>query len=258
MDNHPQGKSIIAALRAFTTSGLCAQWSHAATRVYFTLIVPTVLLLLSARLVMTPLFLKLEYNRPGFPEDAYGFTQAERLHYAPYALNYLLNDADIDYLADLTFSDGQFLFTQRELRHMEDVKIVTRRAFQLLSFVGGLSIIGGIVLWRRGAKHAILDGLITGSVLTLGIISSVVILAITAWDVFFTTFHQLFFEGNTWRFAYSDTLIRLFPEQFWFDAAFTIGAFTGIVAIIILRVSGRIRKTASPHQDANHASSAAT
>ncbi len=28
-------------------------------------------------------------------------------------------------------------------------------------------------------------------------------------------FHHLFFQGDTWLFLYSDTLIRLFPERFW-------------------------------------------
>ncbi len=34
---------------------------------------------------------------------------------------------------------------------------------------------------------------------------------------FFSGFHALFFEGDSWLFAYSDTLIRLFPLRFWQD-----------------------------------------
>ena len=34
---------------------------------------------------------------------------------------------------------------------------------------------------------------------------------------FFSGFHALFFEGDSWLFAYSDTLIRLFPIRFWQD-----------------------------------------
>ena len=34
---------------------------------------------------------------------------------------------------------------------------------------------------------------------------------------FFTAFHKLFFEGDSWLFLYSDTLIRLFPIRFWQD-----------------------------------------
>jgi uncharacterized membrane protein len=35
---------------------------------------------------------------------------------------------------------------------------------------------------------------------------------------FFTFFHTLFFEGDSWLFYYSDSLIRLFPIRFWQDA----------------------------------------
>jgi len=35
---------------------------------------------------------------------------------------------------------------------------------------------------------------------------------------FFAGFHSLFFEGDSWLFLYSDTLIRLFPLRFWQDA----------------------------------------
>jgi uncharacterized membrane protein len=34
---------------------------------------------------------------------------------------------------------------------------------------------------------------------------------------FFSGFHSLFFEGDSWLFLYSDTLIRLFPIRFWQD-----------------------------------------
>jgi integral membrane protein (TIGR01906 family) len=61
--------------------------------------------------------------------------------------------------------------------------------------------------------------------------------AVVAWDTFFTAFHQLFFAGGTWVFAYSDTLIRLFPEQFWFDAALTVGGLTLLGALALLLLS---------------------
>ena len=38
-----------------------------------------------------------------------------------------------------------------------------------------------------------------------------------AWNLAFTVFHNIFFDSGTWTFFYTDSLIRLFPEQFWFD-----------------------------------------
>jgi integral membrane protein (TIGR01906 family) len=50
---------------------------------------------------------------------------------------------------------------------------------------------------------------------------------------FFTLFHALFFKGDTWLFEYSDTLIRLFPLQFWEDvfiwvAVIVVGGALGL------------------------------
>jgi len=45
----------------------------------------------------------------------------------------------------------------------------------------------------------------------------------------------MFFSGSTWLFNYTDTLIRLYPVQFWFDAATFIGV-TSLVEAIVLGV----------------------
>ena len=38
-------------------------------------------------------------------------------------------------------------------------------------------------------------------------------------DGFFVRFHEVFFAGDTWRFNNADTLIRIYPEQFWQDVS---------------------------------------
>ena len=207
---------------------------------YLVLAVPVVLTLLSVRLVMTPLFLQIEYSRPGFPEDFYGFTREDRLEYAPYALNYLFNDAGIEYLGDQTFPDGSPLYNARELRHMEDVKTVTRVAFMLLLW-GGIAALGvsTFLVWSAERRVILQQALMTGSILTLSLIGAIVLMALVAWNTFFDAFHDMFFESGTWRFAYSDTLIRLFPEQFWFDAALVIGVLTSATALLLLLITWR-------------------
>src|SRR5688572_11015821 len=70
------------------------------------LLIPLALIGLGLRVLLTPLFLKIEYNMPYFPPDTYGFTKEDRLKWAPYALQYLVNNADISYLGDLKFEDG--------------------------------------------------------------------------------------------------------------------------------------------------------
>jgi len=58
------------------------------------------------------------------------------------------------------------------------------------------------------------------------------------WDSAFVLFHRVFFTGDTWLFPYSDTLIRLFPVNFWqdiFGVAAVGTAVTGLAAWLGLR-----------------------
>ncbi|MBI1276975.1 MAG: TIGR01906 family membrane protein [Anaerolineaceae bacterium] len=225
-----------------------AQASHAQsalqwlTRLYITLAFPFLVVLIFVRLIMSPLYLQFEYNRPDFPADYYGFTVQDRLTYAPSAIQYLLNGDDISFLADLRFPDGRDMYNTHELRHMRDVKNVTQYAFASALIGSLITLLLVAYLWRSNRK-ALWSALLNGSRLTIGIILAIVIIAVTSWDTFFTTFHQLFFAGGTWQFEYSDTLIRLFPEQFWFDASLIIGGATLLVALATMFVTIRqIRK----------------
>ncbi len=207
--------------------------SYTLLQFFFAVIFPMLLILINARLVMSPAFLYFEYTRPDFPQDRFGFTVDDRLQYAPYAIDYLLNSEDITYLGDRRFPDGSPLFNARELRHMRDVQVMTQVAFGGALMLGAISIIIAYVL-RRSRRLS--QALMQGCLATLGLIVAIVIVAVFNWEFFFTGFHSLFFADGTWYFAYSDTLIRLFPEQFWFDAALLVGALTTVEAGLVLFV----------------------
>ncbi|MFN8380152.1 MAG: TIGR01906 family membrane protein [Anaerolineae bacterium] len=196
-------------------------------------LLPALLVILSIRVVMTPLYLQLEYQRTGFPEDSYGMTTAQRLEFAPMALEFLVANHPTRFLSDLSFPEGGTLFNAREIGHMRDVQRVTQWAFGFAWAAGAVALICGVFLaWRN--RLALVRALRSGALLAMGLVAAVAITAVLAWDTFFTAFHQLFFSGGSWIFAYSDTLIRLFPEQFWFDAAITVGVLTVTGALLLL------------------------
>ena len=198
------------------------------------ILVPLALIGSGIRLLLTPLFLRVEYNMPYFPPDEFGFTKADRLKWAPYALDYLVNSADISYLGDLKFEDGKPLYNERELSHMDDVKRVTKGALNawyvslvLLAALGAWAWFGK---WEQAYRLGLMRGgwLMVGLAITIGVIV-VVGIAINPnvfWN-FFAWFHSLFFEGDSWLFLFSDTLIRLFPLRFWQDAFL----FAAIIAL---------------------------
>lgn len=201
-----------------------------------TIAVPLATLMLAIRLVATPAFLWLEYHRPGFPEDAYGFSTDDRMTFGSYGLNYILNFAPSRFLSDVVTPHGQTVFLPAEVGHMTDVKHV-----MLWSLVGitALALVALLCMTglRRRAPGAIRKSLFLGAWLTLILLVVLGVLAAVGWESFFTTFHEIFFSGGNWAFRESDSLIRLFPEQFWVDSAVVIAAVSIIVSAVILAIT---------------------
>jgi len=198
-----------------------------------TLLIPLVLLMLGARLLMTSFFLEVEYRLPGFPADDYGFSLADRLRWAGPSVTYLVNSAPISFLADLHFDNGQPIYNERELSHMLDVKNVVQLLLKIwylaLVVLAGL----GIWAWRSGWLSEYQAGWRRGGFLTVGLLIALGTFASISFWQFFSWFHSLFFSGDSWLFAYSDTLIRLFPIRFWQDAVIGIGGLAVILGLIL-------------------------
>jgi integral membrane protein (TIGR01906 family) len=212
------------------------------------LIVPVVLIGLGLRILLSPLFLQIEYNMPYFPPDEFGFSKEDRLKWAPLALDYLVNDEDISFLGDQKFEDGNPLYNERELSHMDDVKLVTQGALRVWYLSLTILLLLGIWAWFGGWWADYLLGLMRGGWLMVGLavtVGLIVIFGIVAnpnvfWN-FFAGFHSLFFEGDSWLFLTSDTLIRLFPIRFWQDAflwAAVVALGGGVALALGLRSPG--------------------
>lgn len=207
---------------------------------------PVILLASAVRAVTTPLFLWIEYNRPGFPADSYGFSTEDRMTYGSYTMDYILNWAPARYLGGLVDIDGDQLFLDSEVGHMADVKGVLSTGFVVAAVLALLAIAACVYLARQypgGIRRA----LFAGAVATLVLAIALAVAGILAWETFFTLVHALFFADGTWTFRLDDTLIRLFPGQFWIDAAATVGAIVliGSVLTLVLTWPTRARREKS-------------
>jgi len=196
-----------------------------------TLSTPFVFLMFAVRVMLTPLFLQVEYNLPGFPADPYGFTKEQRLQWANVSVDYLVNNEGIEFLASQKINATTPLYNARELSHMLDVKILVK---QLLNIWTGLLIAWLLILlwaWKGKWVKEYLLAVSNGGWLTLGIIIFLLVAVLVDFEGLFTAFHHLFFEGDTWLFYYSDSLIRLFPMRFWRDAFILTGGITILLAL---------------------------
>ncbi len=186
--------------------------------------------------------LLISWNNPSYPEfeyrriasDPFGFTDEERLALAEATLLYLRQPEPapevIFMLEDLRIpGTDQPLYNEREISHMLDVKKVAD-AFKPAFWISAIIVVGGLIflLFRPQTRFSGAKTMIHGGLLTVGLVVLVMLFMFMAWNLAFTVFHNIFFASGTWTFLFSDSLIRLFPEQFWFD----FGAlWTGLILL---------------------------
>jgi len=206
---------------------------------FATFLVPVVLILFGVGILLSPIYINIEYRMPYFPEDRYGFSMEERLYWADLSIDYLLNREDISFLAELKYPEGQtaagscedyapprdcsYFYNDRELSHMLDVKMVVRYA--IIVFIVSIIALSGLAVWARKSDwwSEYKWALARGGWLTVGLITALMIYLLINFNNLFITFHQIFFESGTWVFRFSDSLIRLFPVTFWRDAFVWVG-----------------------------------
>jgi len=206
--------------------------------------IPILLALAAIWIMLSPLYIQIEYRLPGFPPDPYGFTFDDRLYWANISRAYLINNVGIEFLGDQQLDPDSPLYNDRELQHMYDVKNVVRVAMWI--FFGVLSFVLGWGYWMKnsGFWSNYKLSISRGGWLSIGLILAILAYLMLNFDSLFVNFHRLFFDGETWIFHYSDTLIRLFPVRFWRDAFIWVGLITlgGGVLLGYFFSPGRIHK----------------
>ncbi len=193
------------------------------------------LIIIATPFLLTTLTVRalIAWDSPGYPAweysriepDRYGFTPEERLELAEATMAYLQRPEpaeEVIYLLEELRLPGtdRPLYNEAEIGHMIDVKVV---ADAFLRVMWGLLVIvaGGLIFLfaRPGTRYEGARALFQAGVFTVTAVLLVLLFMGVAWGAFFTLFHDLFFPPGTWTFNYTDSLIRLFPEQFWFDFA---------------------------------------
>ena len=198
------------------------------------LTVPLTVLMIAIRTVASAPFLWFEYHRPGFPEDSYGYYLVERMRLGSYGVDYINNFAPREYLARVTTgADNTLAFTEAEVNHMHDVKWVLLVAIIAVAALFLLTLFSSISL-RERSPGTIRRSLFSGAWITLGLIAVLGVMGFFNWEWLFTTFHQVFFPQGNWEFSVRSSLIRLYPPQFWIDAAIAVAVLMAAQITLLL------------------------
>jgi integral membrane protein (TIGR01906 family) len=222
------------------------------------LAVPAVLLGNGLWLLASDWYVHAEYARPGFPDDRYGLAGSERTKLALAGLDSIhpFNGEGVEVLRQARLPDGSPAFTEREVAHMADVRGLVGKV--LLAHAVALGVIALAALTARllEVRGALSSGLVRGGLLTLGISAVIGIYMLANFDDFFVQFHEALFEGDSWRFPSSDTLIRLYPDAFWSDFGAVLAGFVVVQAAALSgglwwwrRRAARRAPAGTPHSD---------
>jgi len=205
------------------------------------LLIPILVIGSAVRLLATDQYLTFEYGKTSFPPDPYGYTQRQRFVLASTNIHYVTSHLPSDELSRQTMN-GVPVYNAREVEHMADVLKVFQSVMQVWQIASFLQVLMVYILWHK-REHAVLALAVqSGGVLTVALVGSIALLALFAWQVWFDNFHLIFFEPGSWVFSYSDTLIRLFPVKFWFDATLTISLFSLAGGLLLAFLGGRWQK----------------
>ncbi|HZD10145.1 MAG TPA: TIGR01906 family membrane protein [Candidatus Binatia bacterium] len=210
------------------------------------------------------LYIAYEYAKPNFPRDLgqvsevtrqqLGLTplsQDEREQLALVAVDYIQRpdpaEEVIHLLEDQRLPGSERpLYNASEISHMLDLKHVTDGVARL-NWLAAFVVLGGLalLLLQPGTRSIGYLALFQGGMATMVLLLLIGLFIVLGWSIFFVQFHELLFPPGTWTFAYSDSLIRLFPEKFWFDfgvlqslLAFLLGAIVTLIGWLLWRRRG--------------------
>jgi integral membrane protein (TIGR01906 family) len=150
------------------------------------------------------------------------------------------------------------VYNQRDIDHLKDVKgliqLVYRLQFASLAYIVvyilfTFLLLGG-AFWRQLARR-----IIWGSGTTIAILAVLGFIALVDFDQLFLLFHLVSFRNDLWQLYPGDTLLAMFPEGFFNDAALFIAGAAILEAIIIgiaawgfLRWKGKAKPEPTPQQ----------
>jgi len=135
---------------------------------------------------------------------------------------------------------GQNFFTDLEIRHMIDVRILYDRLFIIrnVAFFLLIALLLGLILMKdkplyvlAKCSREVVAGFLILTVIAAGIIA-------IDFDHSWTIFHHIFFDNDYWLLTpFVDLMINMVPLHFFLNISIFIGGLITVVSAVIILVS---------------------
>ena len=177
-------------------------------------------------------------------ETTTGVPRAELDRAAREIVGYFRNDAELLAIEVPTAAgEREPLFSEREVLHMRDVKVLMRAAFRVheIAFVFVVSAVTAVFLWSREQPLTELARqLRIAGVLTVALLGIAAVAVLVGFDSLFRQFHVISFANDLWKLSPArDHLIQMYPRGFWFDVTLAVGLLS-VVEGALLGAAGHL------------------
>lgn len=151
-----------------------------------------------------------------------------------------INSYVIDYLRDKNETSfiGLDVFSEKEEKHLLEVKILIHRTFEFLFLMLVLFFILIYYNYEFNKNENLDKVLLYSGMLTVAIL---VLLYFIPFELVFTAFHKIFFAQGSWIFPPNSALIQIYPFDFWHSISFSLFS-RGFIAGWLLIAAGLLRK----------------
>ena len=205
-----------------------------------------ILLIIVAQSIFIPTFhmvsfFSWHYERYNVPETI-GIDKEELMYVTAQLLDYMRGRRDDLVVYATVNGELQTFFSDRDIRHMEDVLELYNTAFLVrnIAFWLLLFLIFGMMLFKAPVLEVLArcsrEVLVT-FILLLGVLAGVIALD---WDQAFIIFHEIFFDNDYWILTPgADPLIDMVNHPFFLNISIITGSLLVLFSAIII-ISGTL------------------
>lgn len=190
------------------------------------------------------------FNSPGLYNDGFekysisrtsGIADADLRQVGADIRDYINSNEEPMDIQTHIFGVEQDLFNSKEIAHMKDVKKLVRGVYVLAiasaMYLLAMTLIGFARQRGQFTQH-LANRLAMGGGLTLSLLILFGAVAAFGFDSLFIKFHELSFANDFWQLdPRTDYLVRIFPDNFWFDATLWV-AVRAIIGALLILVAG--------------------
>jgi integral membrane protein (TIGR01906 family) len=187
------------------------------------------------------------FNSPGLYNDGFekysisrtsGIADADLRQVGADIRDYINSNEEPMDIQTRIFGVEQDLFNSKEIAHMKDVKKLVRGVY-VLAIASAMYLLAmtlvGFARQRGQFIQLLANRLAMGGGLTLSLLILFGAVAAFGFDSLFIKFHELSFTNDFWQLdPRTDYLVRIFPDNFWFDATLWVAVRAIIGALLIL------------------------